>query len=162
MLSNILFVLVLIAAAVVGYLYFFDDRFFNEGPEAPACEAGRNQLICVITALKEQDFDRVEPGRYTASTNQLSQPGQVIEINKLNAFLFIYPGATGQDGIQLREADSAKLDPDTLQITARISDRPLNKGEDIHVFEHSNIILILVGGTDAEVANVQAAIDTLP
>lgn len=162
MLSNILFALVVISAVVVGYLYFFDDRFFNEGPEAPACEAGRNQLICVINALKEQDFDRVEPGRYTASTNQLSQPGQVIEINKLNAFLFIYPAATGEAGIKLREADSANLDPDSLQITARISERPLNEGEEIHIFEHSNVILVLVGGTDAEVAQVQAAIDTLP
>ena len=54
-----LFALTLVAALVVVYLYFFDDRFFTEGPDAPACESGPNELACVVEALKLQDFDRV-------------------------------------------------------------------------------------------------------
>lgn len=161
-LSNILFVLMIIAAGVVAYLYFVDDRFFQEGPEPPACEEGRNELICVVNALKEQDFENVELGRYTASTNQLSQPGQVIEIGETNAFLFIYPGGTAEDSIALREVDSAKLDPATLEISARISERPLNEGEEVHVYEQSNFILIVVGGSEDDLVKVQAAVDTLP
>ncbi|MCA9834046.1 MAG: hypothetical protein KC435_08880 [Thermomicrobiales bacterium] len=162
LLSNVLFALMLVAAGVVAYLYFFDNRFFNEGPEAPACESGQNELICVLNALKDQDFDRVEPGRYTASANQLTQPGQVIEIDKLNAFLFVYPAATGDAAIAEREADAADLDAATLEITSRVAENPLTDGEEVHVFQQSNVILILVGGTDEEVQMVQAAMETLP
>lgn len=161
-LSNLLFALTLVAAVVVVYLYFFDDRFFSEGPEAPACESGRNELVCVVNALKEQDFDRVEFGRYTASADQLSQPGQVVEIDDMNGFLFVYPAATGEQGVAAREADGANLDPETLMITSRTSDRPLNEGEDVYVVQHSNIIFILVGGTESDHAKVQEAIESLP
>lgn len=161
-LSNILFALMVVAAGVVAYLYFVEDRFFQEGPNAPACEQGRNEFICVVNALKDQDLDRVEPGRYTATANQLSQPGQVIEINELDAFLFIYPDATGEAAIEAREADGADLDPASLQITARISERPLNEGEDVHIYQQSNVILIVVGGSDDELSQIQSALDTLP
>ena len=161
-LSNILFALMVVAAGVVAYLYFVEDQFFQEGPKPPACEQGRNELICVIEALKAQDFDRVEPGRYTATANQLSQPGQVIEINEINAFLFIYPDATGNKAVAAREADAADLDPETLQVTARISERPLNEGEEITVYQQSNVILIVIGGSDNELASIKAAMDTLP
>ena len=161
-LSNILFALMVVAAGVVAYLYFVEDRFFQEGPEPPACEQGRNELICVIQALKAQALDRVEPGRYTATANQLSQPGQVIEINEINAFLFIYPNATGDQAVAARETDATDLDAETLQITARISERPLNEGEDIHIYQQSNVILIVVGGSDDELAKIEAALETLP
>jgi hypothetical protein len=161
-LSNILFALMLVAAGVVAYLYFVDGAFFQEGPPPPACEAGRNEFICVIYALRDQDLDRVEPGRYTASANQLTQPGQVIEINKLNAFLFIYPAASPAEAIAAREADAADLDPETLQITARISDRPLNEGQEIHIYQQSSYILIVVGGSDEELAKIEAAVQSLP
>lgn len=161
-LSNILFALMIIAAGVVAYLYFVEDQFFQEGPEPPACEEGHNELICVVNALKEEDLANVDLGRYTASANQLSQPGQVIEIGDVNAFLFIYTGGTGEDAIALRETDGAKLDPATLEITARISERPLNDGKEVHVFQHSNIILIVVGGSEDDLAKVEAAINTLP
>lgn len=162
MLSNILFALTFVAAAVVVYLYFFDNRIFTSGPEAPACETGRNELVCVVNALKDQDFDRVEFGRYTASADQLSQPGQVIEINDLNGFLFVYPAATGDQGVADREADGATLDASTVVITSRTSDRPLNDGEDVYVVQHSNIIFVLVGGSEEENAMVQEAIESLP
>lgn len=161
-LSNILFALMLVSAGVVAYLYFAEDAFFKEGPTPPACEAGRNEFICVVYALRDQDLDRVEPGRYTASANQLTQPGQVIEINKLNAFLFIYPAGTPDEALAAREADAADLDPETLQITARISDRPLNEGQEIHIYQQSSYILIVVGGSDEELAKIEAAMQSLP
>ncbi len=161
-LSNILFALMLVAAGVVAYLYFVEDAFFQEGPRPPACEEGRNEFICVIYALREQDLDRVEPGRYTASANQLTQPGQVIEINELNAFLFIYPEGSAEEARAAREADAADLDPETLEITARISDRPLNEGQEIHIYQHGSYILVVVGGSDEELAKIEAAMQSLP
>lgn len=161
-LSNLLFALMIVAAAVVAYLYFFDNRFFSEGPEAPACDTNSSELACVVAALRLQDFDHVDYGRYTATSNQLSQPGQVVEINDLNAFVFVYPAATVEEGIALREADGATIDPDTMLITARTSERPLNDGEDIFVVQHNNIIFILVGGSDSDNQKVQDAIESLP
>lgn len=162
MLSNVLFALTIIAAAVVVYLYFFDDRFFTDGPEAPACDTNSSELACVVAALREQDFDHVDYGRYTASADQLSQPGQVVEIDDMNGFVFVYPAASPEEGIAMREADGANLDPDSLVITARISERPLNEGEDIFVVQHSNIIFILIGGTAEDHAKVQEAVQSLP
>lgn len=162
MLSNILFALTFVAAGVVVYLYFFDNRFFGDGPEAPACDVSSSELACVIAALRDQDFDHVDYGRYTAAADQLSQPGQVVEINDMLGFVFVYPAATLEDGVQLREADGANLNPETLEITSRTSDRPLNEGEDVFVVQHSNIIFILVGGTESDHAMVQEAIETLP
>lgn len=162
MLSNVLFALTLVAAGVVVYLYFFDDRFFSEGPEPPACDVSSSELACVVAALREQDFDHVDYGRFTASADQLSQPGQVVQINDLSGFVFVYPAATTEEGVALRESDGANLDPDSIVITSRTSDRPLNEGEDVFVVQHSNIIFILVGGTESENAMVQEAIESLP
>lgn len=162
MLSNVLFALTIVAALVVVYLYFFDNRFFSEGPEAPACDVGSSELACVVQALQAQDFDRVDYGRYTASADQLSQPGQVVEINDMNGFVFVYPAASAEEGTALREADGANLDPETLMLTSRTSERPLNEGEDVFVVQHSNMIFILVGGTESDNAMVQEAIESLP
>lgn len=161
-LSNALFILMVVAAAVVAYLYFIDDRFFNEGPEAPPCEAGRNELVCVVHALKAQEFNHVDFGRYTVTANQLTQPGQVIQINDMTGFLFVYPAATADEGIAAREADGADVDPATLEITARTAERPIGDGDTVHVVQHSNVIFVLVGGTDDDAAKVQAALESLP
>lgn len=162
MISNILFALTLVAALMVVYLYFFDDRFFSDGPEPPACDTNSSELACVVAALKQQDFDSVDYGRYTASADQLSQPGQVVEIDGKNGFVFVYPAATLEEGVQLREADGANIDPESLVITSRTSERPLNEGEDVFVAQHSNIIFILVGGTEDENSKVQEALESLP
>lgn len=161
-LSNVLFALMIVAAAVVAYLYFFDNTFFNEGPDAPACDTNTSELACVVQALKAQDFDRVEYGRYTASADQLSQPGQVVEIDDMVGFVFVYPAASADQGIAERESDGQNLDAETLQITSRTAERPLNEGQDVFVVQHQNIIFVLVGGTDSDNAKVQAAIESLP
>lgn len=161
-LSNILFALVAVAAIVIGYLYFFDNRFFHDGPVAPTPEAGRNEFISVINALKDQGLEDVDPGRYSATADQLTVPGQVVEIGDLNAFVFVYNGATPEEAIAAREADAEDLNGDTVHISARISERSLNADQPVHIFQHSNIVVILVGGDDATVQHVQDAIDSLP
>ena len=162
LLSNILFALTAIAALVVVYLYFFDDRFFTDGPEPPACDSYSSELACVVEVLKSQDFDHVDYGRYTASADQLSQPGQVVEIDDMIGFVFVYPAATPEEGNKLREADGNTINPETIVITSRISERPLNEGKSSFVVQHNNIIFILVGGTDNDNSMVQEAIESLP
>lgn len=163
-LSNMLFALVLIAAAVVAYLYFFDDRFFNEGPRDPACETGRNELVCVNNALVEAGLDDAHLGRYTATANQLTPPGQVIEVDDINVFLFVYsaPSDNHDDAVAAREADAENLNMDTLEITSRTAERPLSEEGEIHVYQHSNVILIVVGGSDDQLEKIEQAIESLP
>lgn len=160
--SNVLFALTFVAAMVVVYLYFFDDQFFTDGPEPPACDTSSSELACVVYALQEQDFDQVDYGRYTASADQLSPPGQVVEIEDKSGFVFVYTAASLEEGVEAREAEGANLDPDTLMITSRTSERPLNEGKDVYVVQHSNIIFVLVGGTESDNAKVREAIESLP
>lgn len=163
-LSNVLFALVLVAAAVVAYLYFVDDRFFNDGPRDPACEGGHNELVCVKNALQEAGLGNADLGRYTANTNQLTQPGQVIEIGDVNAFLFVYtaPSDNHDDAVAARETDAQNLNVDTLEITSRTSERPLSENGEIHVYQHSNVILIVVGGSSDQLEKIEQAIESLP
>lgn len=160
-LSTILFIAAILFAAAAVYLYFTEDST-PDGPVAPTAEAGRNEFATVINALKDAGLDDVDPGRYTASANQLDQPGQVIEIGDVNAFVFIYPDADPEAAVAAREADAADIDPATLELSARTAERPLNDGLDTHVFEASNVIVVLAGGDDDLVSTVESAIESLP
>lgn len=164
LLSNVLFGLVIVLAGVVAYLYFFDNRFFNESPPPPACPEGHNELICVVDTMRETGLKNVELGRYTASANQLTPPGQVIEVDDINAFLFIYTSPTGDpaEAIAAREAEGQAIDPDSLVITSRVAERPLSEEGELHIFQRSNVILIVVGGSPDQLEKVQLAIESLP
>lgn len=160
-LSTILFIAAILFAAAAVYLYFMEDST-PDGPVAPTAEAGRNEFATVINALKDAGLQDVDPGRYTATADQLDQPGQVIEIGDVNAFVFIYPDADPDAAVAAREADAADLDPETLRLTARTAERPLNDGLETHVFQSSNVIVVLAGGDEELVTTVQDAIASLP
>lgn len=160
-LSTILFIAAILFAAAAIYLYVNEDST-PDGPVVPTAEAGRNEFATVIEALESAGLEDVEPGRYTASANQLEQPGQVIEIGEVNAFVFIYPDADPEAAVAAREADAADLDPETLELEARTAERPLNEGLETHVFQASNVIVVLAGGDDELVSTVQDAIESLP
>jgi hypothetical protein len=160
-LSTVLFLAAIVFAGVAVYLYFAEDSS-PEGPVAPTAEAGRNEFATVINALKDAGLKDVDPGRYSAEANQLDQPGQTIEIGDINLFLFIYPDSDPQAAVAAREADASDLDPETLVLTSRSAQRPLNEGEESHIFQSSNVIVILVGGDETLVKTVQDAIEALP
>jgi hypothetical protein len=160
-LSTILFIAAILFAAAAVYLYFMDDGS-PDGPVAPTAEAGRNEFATVINALEDAGLENVQPGRYTATASQLDQPGQVIEIGDTNAFVFIYPDADPDAAVAAREADAADLDPVTLELSARTAERPLNEGLESHVFEASNVIVVLAGGDEDLVDTVRDAIESLP
>lgn len=160
-LSTILFIAAILFAAVAVYLYVAEDTS-PDGPVPPTAEAGRNEFATVINALKDAGLENVDPGRYTATADQLEQPGQVIEIGDVNAFVFIYPDADPQAAVAAREADATDLDPATVTLTSRTAERPLNDGLETHVFQNSNVIVVLAGGDDALVSTVQNAIESLP
>ena len=158
-LSSLLFALALIFAALAIYLYI--DERNNTGPDVPTPIPGENEYISVVEALRAQDLS-VNDGRYSARADQLQPFGQVIEIGDLNLFVFIYREGTPAESVAAREADAEDLDPETVQITSRQAERPLNEGQEVHIFQHSNIIAVLVGGDDATVQHVEDAINSLP
>jgi hypothetical protein len=160
-LSTVLFIAAILLAGVAAYLYFVEDSS-PEGPVAPTAEAGRNEFATVINALKDAGLNDVDPGRYSAEANQLDQPGQTIEIGDNNLFVFIYPDSDPEAAVAAREADAADLDPSTLELRSRSAERPLNEDQDSHIFQSSNVIVILVGGDEELVSTVQDAIESLP
>lgn len=157
-LSTVLFIASLLFGAAAVYLYVTEDD--TGAPAPPTAEAGRNEYVTVMNALEAQDLS-VDDGRFQGKADQLTPPGQVINVNDVQLFVFIYPGEP-EDAIAAREADAEDLDPETVQITARQADRPLNEGQETRVFQASNIIVILVGGDEETVSEVEAAIESLP
>lgn len=159
-LSTILFIAAILFAGAAVYLYFMEEGT-PDGPVAPTAEAGRNEYATVMNALTDAGLD-ADDGRYAATANQLEARGQVIEVGENNLFVFIYPDTDPAAAVAAREADAADLDPETLKLEARQAERPLNEGEETHVFQASNVIVILVGGDDELVSTVQDAIESLP
>lgn len=160
LLSSLLFVAAIVFAGAAVYLYLEGDDT-PSGPERPAAESGRNEFANVVTGLTDAGL-HAQPGRYSAETSQLTQPGQTIEVEGQNLFIFIYPDADGAAAIADREADAADLDAETIELTSRSAERPLNDGEDVHIFQGSNVVAILVGGDDELVSTVEDVISSLP
>jgi hypothetical protein len=160
LLSTLLFIAAIAFAAAAVYLYLTEDDV-PPGPDRPAAEAGRNEFRHVVEGLQDAGL-AAQPGRYSAEANQLEQPGQTIEVEGQNLFVFIYVDADGNVAAADREADAADLDPATLQLVSRSAERPLNEGEEVHIFQGSNVIGILVGGDDDLAQTVSGVIDSLP
>lgn len=160
LLSTILFIAAIGFAAAAVYLYIEGENT-PSAPEVPAAEPGQVELAHVVRGLNDAGLT-ANPGRYTATANQLDQPGQTIEVNDHNLFVFIYPDADGDRAIADRKADAADLDPETLVLTSRSAERPLNEGEEVHVSQGSNVIAVLVGGDDELAKAVGDVIASLP
>lgn len=160
LLSTVLFIAAIAFAAAAVYLYLTEDDSPG-GPARPAAEAGRNEFAHIVGGLNDAGLE-AKPGRYSAEANQLTQPGQTIEVSGQNLFVFIYPDAEGAAAVADRETDAADLDPATLELVSRSAERPLNDGEELHIFQNSNVIAILVGGDEDLVQSVQDVIEALP
>jgi hypothetical protein len=160
LLSTVLFIAAIAFAGAAVYLYF-NESDTPSGPERPAAEAGRNEFAHIVGGLTDAGLS-AQPGRYSAEANQLTQPGQTIEVEDHNLFVFIYPDADGATAVADREADAADLDPETLELTSRSAQRPLNEGEELHIFQGSNVVAILVGGDDDLATTIEDVIASLP
>ena len=161
LLSTVLFIAALGFAAAAVYLYFFDDGSSDGPPPPPSAAAGRNEAANVMEGLKAAGLEP-EYGRYTATANQLTPPGQAIVVDGYDLFIFIYVDEDGSAAIAAREADAADLDPATLSIESRSAERPIGAGEELHVFSNSNIVGVLVGGDAELVDKVGGVIESLP
>lgn len=160
LLSTILFIAAIAFAAGAVYLYMTEDDD-PEGPARPAAEAGLNEFAHIVGGLNDAGLN-AQPGRYSVESNQLTQPGQTIEIGDTNLFVFIYPDADGDAAVAAREADAASVDPETMTLESKSAGRAMNDGEELHIFQNSNVVAVLVGGDDEVAAEVQNVIESLP
>ena len=161
LLSTLLFLAAIGFAGAAVYLYVTGDAGSDGPPPPPTAAPGRNEAATVMQALRDAGLE-AEYGRYTATANQLDPPGQAVEIGDAHLYVFIYVDQSGPAAIAAREDDTADLDPQTLTLESRSARRPLTEGQEVHVFEASNIVGILVGGDDELVDRVGQAFASLP
>lgn len=160
LLSTILFIAAIAFAAGAVYLYITEDDA-PDGPARPEAEAGRNEFATIVGGLDEAGLD-ARAGRYSVESNQLTQPGQTIEVEDTNLFVFIYPDANGDAAVAAREADASGVDPESMTLESSSAERVIGEGEELHVFQGSNVVAVLVGGDGELVTDVQSVIESLP
>lgn len=158
-LSTVLFVAAIGFAAAAGFLYL-QDRNAPAPRLQPTAEPGHNSLGSIVESLKKGDID-ADYGRGTGKSDQLSQPGQMITIGDDTLLVFIYNGEDQSAAAKDREAEAAKLDPDSVTLTTP-SGRDLRGDKAVHVSQGSNVIAILISDDDALATKVQTVIEALP
>lgn len=160
LLSTLLFIAAIGFAVAAIYLYVSGQEQ-EAGPPRALATPGANEAATVLDAFRAQGLS-ADYQRYNARADQLTPPGQVLEVNGFDVLVFIYTADNQQDALATREAEFATLDPDTITLTRREAETPLNDGKPLRVYQHSNVIVILIAGDDATATAIQAAVDSLP
>lgn len=160
-LSTLLFVAAIGFAAAAVYIWYMDDANESDEPPAPTVEAGRYELVNVLNALEdadlEADFGRSPP---TASTDQLGVPGQNLEVEDTNVYVFIFSGEDAATAAAAREEAFAGVDPATMTLTTP-SGNDVSNGEPLSAYQGANVIAVLIGGGEDVQARVQDVIEGL-
>jgi hypothetical protein len=150
---------VLFAAAgailiAMGVIYYRDRQDDNEFPPVPTAIPGENQVSNVVTALRAEGLDvSFEITPPTARADDLSEPGQGVQVDDTPLYLFIFPDT------ELREAESTELDPATFHL-ASTAGTPVST-EPVQIFAGSNVVAALYGGSPELAEQVEAAIEGL-
>lgn len=154
-LSTLLFVAAIGFAAATVYIWYMDDANESDEPSVPTVEAGRYELVNVLNALEdgglEADFGR-SPA--TASTDQLGQPGQNLQVEDTNVYIFFFSDADA------REEAFAGVDPATMTMTTP-SGNDVSNGEPLSAYQGANVIAVLIGGDEDVQAQVRDVIERL-
>lgn len=161
LLSTLLFVAAIGFAAAAVYIWFMDDSSDSDEPLASTVEAGRYELVNVLNALEDAGLE-VDFGRSpaTASTDQLDAPGQNLQVEDTNVFIFIFNADDAEVAASAREAAFTDVNPATMSLTTP-SGNDVSNGQPLTAYQGANIIAVLIGG-DAELqTQVQAVIEGL-
>lgn len=157
-LSTLLFLTAIAFAAVAIWLYVDEQRDQPRERVPPTAAAGQNDLVSVLTALENAGLEASIGRGTTAATDQLQPPGQLIEVEDQELYVFIYTDPA--TGVEDRQTDSEALDADALTLTTP-SGQPLTEDQPLRVSAGSNIIAVLVGGDEELAAQVRQAIEGL-
>ncbi len=120
----------------------------------PTPAPGGAQQINVIDVLRAQGLAIEQPPRLFIPVGELEAPGQGLLIDGSPGFIFLYPDA------ESAAADAAGADAEAI-VPERLAGTPTPAGER-RLTQGSNVIMILVGGSEETWQKVEAAVASLP
>lgn len=155
--SNLLSTIFAIAAvlfAVLAVVLYVRDA--NRGGVAPVPTAapGANQIVNVTDALRAQGLTVEQPPRLFIPSGELPVPGQGVLIDSSPAFIFLFPDAAAA------ESAAQSTDPNQI-IPERLAGTPAPGGER-RLVQGSNVIVVLIDGSEETWQKVRDAVTHLP
>ena len=148
-----LFAVAAVAFGILAIVLYLRNPGGGTAP-VPIAAPGGNELVNVTDALRAQDLDVQQPPRLFISRGALDVPGQGVEIDGSPGFIFLYADA------EAARADAAGVDPSTV-VPDRLAGTPTPEG-DRRMAQGSNVIVLLVGGSEDTWRKVEVAVASLP
>jgi hypothetical protein len=153
-LLSTLFAVAAVLFAILAVILYVRDAGRTGVAPVPTAAPGGNQIVNVTDALRAQGLTVEQPPRMFIPAGTLSVPGQGVLIDGAPAFVFLYHNAaTAQSEAQ--SANAARVVPE------KIAGTPAPSGER-RLVQGSNVIVVLIDGSDATWQKVQAAVTHLP
>ncbi len=148
-----LFAVAAVAFGILALVLYLRNPGGGTAP-VPVAAPGGNELVNVTNALRAQDLDIQQPPRLFIPRGALDAPGQGIEIEGSPGFIFLYPDA------EAARADAEGADPNAV-VPERLAGTPTPAGER-RMTQGSNVIVLLVGGSEETWQKVESAVASLP
>ena len=149
--SNIL-ALIAVVFGVLALILYLRNPGGGVAP-VPTAAPGGNQIVNVTDALRAQDLDVQQPPGLFVPRGALGVPGQGIEIDGAPAFIFLYPDEAAA------RAGAAGVDANDV-VPERLAGSPTPGGES-RMTQGSNVIVLVVGGSDETWQKVETAVASL-
>ena len=153
LLSTIFAVAAVLFAVLAVVLYVRDSNRGGVAP-VPTAAPGGNQIVNVTDALRAQGLSIEQPPRLFVPAGALSVPGQGVLIDGSPGFIFLFPDAAAA------QSAAQSTVPDRI-VPERLAGTPAPSGER-RLAQGSNVIVVLVGGSEETWQKVQDAMSRLP
>ena len=140
----------------IAYLYVQEQRQpdIPERPPRPTAQAGDNELIDVIEALRAEGLT-VDIARQNGKSPDLSPPGQALTVGDARGYVFVFPS------IAAREDEVGALDQDAFSLLTTRGTPVVADPTKAHFAAGSNVLLVLDGATADAIAKADAAVAAL-
>jgi hypothetical protein len=152
LLSN-LFAVAAVTFGIIAVILYIRNPGGGVAP-VPTPAPGGSQLVNVTDALRAQGLGTEQPRGLFIPMGSLDAPGQGVLIEGSPGFIFLYPDAASA------AADAAGADAAAI-VPERLAGTPAPEGER-RLTQGSNVIVILVGGSDETWQKVETAVASLP
>ena len=152
LLSN-LFAVAAVAFGIVAIVLYIRNPGGGVAP-IPTPAPGGNEFVNVTEALQAQGLGIELPQGLFIPVGPLDVPGQGVRIDGWPGFIFRYPDAAAA------RADAENADPGAI-VPARLGGTPTPEGAR-RLTQNSNVIVLLVGGSEETWQKVETAVASLP
>ena len=152
LLSN-LFGLAAIIFGIIAVVLYIRNPGGGVAP-VPTPAPGGAELVNVADALRAQGLNVEQPKGLFIAMGSLDAPGQGVLIEGSPGFIFLYPDAASA------AADANGADPAGI-VPERLAGTPAPAGER-RLTQDSNVIVLLVGGSEETWQKVETAVASLP